>query len=80
MRQDWKVVFQMSAHQALTAPLVVPVSSRWDLRMRALHVSTVSTGFTVKTGWNGEGGMAEGQQRGLRMKIRKFEGEVEEAA
>lgn len=48
--------------------------------MRALHVSTLSTRFTVKTSWNGEGGMAEGQQRGPRMKIRKFEGEVEEAA
>ena len=76
MRQGWKVVFQVSAHRVLTVPLVVAVSSRWDLRVGALCVSAPSTGFAVKkrkvkTGWDGEGEMTEGQQRGPRMKIRK---------
>lgn len=56
----------MSAHWLLTEPLVVAVNSRWDPRVGALCVSTLSTGFgvkkgKVKTGWDGEGGMAEGQ-------------------
>lgn len=66
MRQDWKVVFQTSAHRALTAPLVVPVSSRWDLRMKVLCMNTPSSQFAVKKGevkttWDGERRMAEGQ-------------------
>jgi len=60
----------------LTASLVVAVSSRWDLRVGALCVSVPSTGFKVtkgkvKPGWDGEGEITEGQQRGPRMKINK---------
>jgi len=48
-------------------------------------VSVPSTGFKVtkgkvKPGWDGEGEITEGQQRGPRMKINKGKWEVEEAA
>lgn len=40
------MVFQMSAYEGLTAPLVVASSPKWDLRVGNLCMKALSIGFT----------------------------------